>query len=109
MKLETAERLWFAAVTEEQLGEAFRDDAGRGECIILSQQPDVFIQASGEDDGPYVMEYRDQDDDHHFRADTDLSKADVLRAFLWYLARDERWRTDFPWQKAAPRPWWKFW
>jgi hypothetical protein len=109
MKLETAESLAFSAVTEEQLREAFRDDAGRGEFIILSQEPQVFIQAGGEDDGPYTLEYREGDDDHHFRAGTDLRKADALRAFLWYLAGDQRWRTDFPWQKVALKPWWKFW
>lgn len=56
MKLETARSLEFAQVSEQQLREAFADDKGRGEFVILSQGPEVYIQASGEDDGPYVLE-----------------------------------------------------
>ena len=109
MKLETAESLQFGQVTEEQLREAFRDDEGRGEFIILSQSPRTFIQAGGEGDGPYSLEYRDGDDEHHFQAEGDYRKDDVLRAFLWYLAGDSRWRTEFRWQKLARKPWWKIW
>ena len=109
MKLETAQSLRFAQVTEEQLREAFRDDARRGEFIILSQQPQTYIQAGGEADGPYRLEYRDGDADHHFQAAADYRKEDVQRAFLWYLAGDTRWQTEFPWRKQEQKPWWRFW
>jgi hypothetical protein len=109
MKLETAESLGFAQVTEEQLREAFRDDAGRGEFIILSQTPQAFMQAGGEGDGPYSLEYRDGDAEHHFRAGNTFRKEGVQRAFLWYLGGDARWRTEFSWQKMERKPWWRFW
>jgi hypothetical protein len=38
MKLETADSLGFDQVTEQQLREAFADDKGRGEFVILSQK-----------------------------------------------------------------------
>jgi hypothetical protein len=109
MKLETADSLGFDQVTEQQLREAFADDRGRGEFVILSQKQDVYMQASGDDDGPYVLEYRDGDADHHFSAGDTFRKADVLRAFLSYLAGDSRWRSEFSWQRRERKPWWRFW
>lgn len=109
MKLETAESLGFAQVSEQQLRAAFDDDKGRGEFVILSQKPEVYIQASGEGDGPYSLEYRDGDDEHHFSGGDTFRKEDVLRAFLWYLAGDARWRSEFSWQKLERKPWWRFW
>ena len=113
MKLETAKSLGFAQVSEQQLREVFADDKGRGEFVILSQKPEVYIQAGGDDDGPYVLEYRDGDADHHFSAGDNFRKEDVLRAFLWYLTGDTRWRSEFSWQKLEQKleqkPWWRFW
>ena len=106
MKLETAESPEFAQVTEEQLREAFRDDAHRGDFVILSQAPQAYMQAAGEGDGPYSLEYRDGDGEHHFCAGDAFRKEDVLRAFQWYLTGDARWRTEFSWQKLERKPWW---
>jgi hypothetical protein len=107
MKLETDSlALRFDQVTEEQLRAAFKDDARRGALIILSQQPTVYMQALGEAEGPYTLEYQDGDDQPKLQAREDLRKEDVLRAFLWYLAGDPRWRTDFPWRKPERKPWW---
>ena len=100
MKLETAESLELDQVTEQQLRDVFADDKGRGEFVILSVKPDVYMQAGGEGDGPYALEYRDGNADHHFSAGNAFRKADVLRAFLSYLAGDNRWRSEFSWQKV---------
>jgi hypothetical protein len=109
MRLETAEGRPIDDVTEEQLRDAFSNDAGRGEFIILSAQPHIYIQAGGEFEGPYALEYREGDDQHHYSAGNQVRKEDVLRAFLSYLAGDSRWRTEFAWQKIELKPWWKFW
>ena len=103
MKLETAESIGFDQVSEQQLLDAFADDNGRGEFVNLSEKPEVYIQASGEDDGPYALEFRDGDADHHFSAGDTFRKADVLRAFLWYLTGDTRWRSEYSWQKLEPQ------
>lgn len=97
MNLETADSRPIKNVTEEQLRETFRNVAGFGEFIILSQGPEVYMQAGGEDDGPYRLEYREGDGLKHFTAGDDFKKDDVLRALLWYLSGDERWRSEFKW------------
>jgi len=98
MRLECAESISSAATTEADIRNAFADDRGRGEFIILSESDEVFIQASGEDDGPYALEYREGSSDRHFRCTRDLTKAEVEDAFLKYLNRDAGWETDFPWE-----------
>jgi len=108
MKLETAESSSVDHATEQHLRDAFKEDANRGEFIILSQKPEVYIQAGGEDE-PFTLEYRDGDAEHHYRAENASRKEDVERAFVWYLAGDSRWRTDFVWKKLKAKPWWRFW
>jgi hypothetical protein len=67
MKLECAATLSPPNATEADIRNAFTDDQGRGEFIILSESDDVFIQASGEDEGPYTLECREGDADRHFQ------------------------------------------
>ena len=97
MMLDTENSISHDPVSETQLREAFLDDAGRGHFIILSKQDEVFIQASGEGDGPYTLEYRQGDEDHHYEGGDDLDKNAVEQAFLWYLIGDTRWRTEYKW------------
>lgn len=109
MKLETAQQISSKNVTEAELIEAFRDDKGRGEYIILSQEDQIYIQAAGELDDPYTLEYREGNADNHFQVDRDVSKEEVLSAFLKYLRGDETWKTDFTWNQLENKPWWKLW
>ncbi len=101
MKLETAGYGKLPEINEQQLRQMFDNDERRGEFVILSQEPEVYMQASGDGDGPYCLEYRDGDGDHHFSAAGELRKEDVLRAFLWYLTGDARWRSEFSWEKMS--------
>ncbi len=98
MRLECAQSIASADATEADIRQAFADDAGRGEFIILSESDEVFLQASGEGGGPYALEYRQGSADRHFRCTRDLTKTEVERAFLQYLNRDPGWKNDFPWQ-----------
>ena len=103
MYLKTAGKIGYDNVTEAQLREAFRDDKGRGEFIILSHEKDGkhFLQAanSGEGDDPFIIEYQEGDRKHHFYTKGEYPKAQIEQAFLSYLNGDERWRTDFPWMQ----------
>jgi hypothetical protein len=101
MKLETASSRAISEVSVPQLREMFEHDARRGEFIILSQAPETYLQASGEGDGPYALEHREGRAEAHFSATGEIHKADVLRAFLSYLAGDGRWRTEFSWEKMS--------
>jgi hypothetical protein len=109
MKLETAERISSNNVTEQELINAFQDDSGRGEYIILSKGEQFYIQAFGINNDSYVMEYREGDGDHHFECVHELSKADVQLAFIKYLKEDDSWKTDFKWSQLKNKPWWSFW
>jgi len=109
MTLETAGTIADPAVTESRLKAAFADDQGRGGYIILSRSGQVYIQAAGEGEGPYSLEYRDGDNDRHFTAGHRFTKREVERLFLHYLTGDERRRPDVAWVKMKKKPWWKRW
>ncbi len=109
MKLETAGDISSDNVSEAELARAFQDDAGRGEFIILSQADQIYIQASGEYDEPYILEYRDGDSDHHFQSVEDVPKEMVQAVFMKYLKGDHSWKRDVAWAKLEHKPWWKFW
>jgi hypothetical protein len=111
MHLETAQDIEHANVTEAQLREAFRDDKGRGEYIILDRGErkrgrgtEYYIQAGGEFDDRYILHHREGDKEHHFHADGKYTKAQVEQAFVWYLQNDGRWRTELPWVKVEVKP-----
>ena len=104
MELECAQDIGHKNVTEAQLREAFRDDRGRGEYIILfrdntGRKCKHFIQAWGECDDPYWMEYQEGGKEQFFHAAGKYTKAQVEQAFVWYLNNDNRWRTTYPWEK----------
>ena len=119
MKLNSGSRISSRNVTEEELVNAFQDDVGRGEFIILSQSEEVYIQAAGEGDEPYLIEYREGDEDRHFQCTQKVPKANVQSAFMKYLKGDDSWKTDFEWkpledepsedESSENKPWWKFW
>jgi len=109
MNLDTANSI-YKNVTEAQVREVFRDERLRGEFSILLRSKWQFIQAAGEDDDGYILEYRDgEGKDCHFRAAGEYTKAQVEQAFIHYLNNDNRWFSDFTWQKYEIKPWWKFW
>jgi len=109
MKLETAERIGSKNVTPDELEKAFHDDQGRGEYIILSQSAHIYIQASGELDGPYIVEYREGDAEHHFQCTQEIAKQQVQDLFMKYLMDDSTWKTDVSWKLLENKPWWKIW
>lgn len=99
MKLKTAERISSEHATEEELENAFNDDQGRGEFIILSQSDQVYIQAAGEFNDPYTVEYREGDGDHHFQS-AEVTKEVVKSVFMKYLKGDASWQTDLEWEQV---------
>ena len=111
MKLTTEKGLSFKNVTEEQLKIAF-DDSSFGFFIILAQEPQRFIQAAvtTRHNSQYMVEYRNGDVQNHFQSTGYFSKEDIRKMFLWYLADDGRWLTEFEWKKVEiKKPWWKIW
>jgi hypothetical protein len=116
MFLETESGIKLKDVTETQLREVFQKDFG--EYIFLSRnnpehEDQHWIQA-GYENGFWDLEYKDAEDDPVFHAaggEYKYTAEQVGQAFLSYLRKDNRWRTDFPWVKIEDKkqPWWKFW
>jgi hypothetical protein len=97
MKLESA-GLCFDEVSERDIDEVFEDDAGRGEFVILQAGEGRYIQAAGEGEGPYVLEYREAGSDAQYRATQPLGKAEVKAVFLDCLRHGSSWKTDRDWK-----------
>jgi hypothetical protein len=97
----TTGRQKFAAVTEQTLEEVFADDTLRGEFVILETDKETFLQAGGEGDGPYTMEYKEIG--NQFQAEGELTKEQVKEAFLDYLRGGSVWRTKHRWRESASR------
>ena len=100
MNLTTA-RQRFADVTEQTIEEVFFDDSLRGEFVILEADENTFLQAGGEGDGPYTLEYKEPG--KQFRCVRPLTKQEVKEAFLDYLRGGSAWRTQREWKELAAR------
>lgn len=98
--LECAESFSSSDASDADIRRAFDDDRIRGEYIILTSPDGSYIQASGEGDGPYALEYRNAGDTANFRADAELSKQQVRDAFLQFLRGEEAWRTSRQWMRV---------
>jgi hypothetical protein len=98
MKLTTAGQRSEAA-TEQTIEEVFADDSLRGEFIILEADEHTFLQAGGEGDGPYTVEY--QEAGKQFQVVGELTKQEVKEAFLDYLRGGSGWRTRNEWKAVA--------
>jgi hypothetical protein len=88
-------------VTEQTFEEVFADDSLRGEFIILEADADTFLQAGGEGNGPYTLEYKEAG--KQFQAVGELTKQEVKEAFLDYLQGGTGWRTKHEWKALASR------
>ncbi|MEX0728187.1 MAG: hypothetical protein WD065_18100, partial [Planctomycetaceae bacterium] len=99
MDLETAQSIFVKNATQEDIENAFADDFGRGEFIILTADDGSFIQACGEVEGPYTLEYRDALSNKQFTATLELTKEEVKQAFLHYLRGDANWRESHTWNE----------
>jgi tRNA-binding EMAP/Myf-like protein len=86
--------------TESDIARLFDDDKARGGFVILTHSKQYYVQAAGEGNGPYTLECRAGDDEHHFRCTQSLSKQAVQSALLKYLRHDPAFTTDFVWEKV---------
>jgi hypothetical protein len=100
MNLTTAQRK-FLDVDEQTLEEVFADESLRGEFLILEANGDTFLQASGEGEGPYTLEYKEAG--KQFQVMGELTKQEVREAFLDYLHGGSAWRMEHEWKELAPR------
>ena len=70
---------------------------GDDSFAILSQFENSFIQSVYADNG-YGLEYKKDDD--LFGCYDELGEADIIKAFVYYLNRDERLNAEFSWERV---------
>jgi len=106
MKIET-ENMKEQVATEELVRELVRDDARRGEYMIMMDDADEehFVQIAcdydavgGKSDGRFDLEYRDGRNCCLYHCTRRVSADEVERVFLGELAGRIEWRGDFNWE-----------
>lgn len=106
MKIE-AENMKERVATEELVRELVRDDARRGEYMIMMDDADEerFVQIAcdyedvgGKSDGCFDLEYQEGTGGRLFHCKRRVSADEVERVFLDELAGRIEWRGDFDWE-----------
>ena len=106
MKIET-ENMKEQVATEELVRELVRDDARRGEYMIMMDDADEerFVQIAcdyedvgGKSDGCFDLEYQEGTGGRLFHCKRRVSVDEVERVFLDELAGRIEWRGDFDWE-----------
>jgi len=97
MELHVNEDLVAREATQTDIENAIRGLRINGDdsFAILSQYENSFIQSVYADNG-YGLEYKKDDD--LFGCYDELGEADVIKAFVYYLNRDERLKAEFTWE-----------
>ena len=67
--------------------------------IILSRGNERYIQAYRNDDGSFLLEYRDGSAEAHFETETQAGIDDVEQAFIRYASNMDDWSAPWNWQK----------
>ena len=107
MRIET-ERMKEREATAELIRRLVRDNALRGEFMILSDEADDenFVQvacdyddAGGKSDGCFDLEYRAGHGSPLFHCTRRVGADDVERVFLDFLEGRVGWRQDFRWER----------
>ena len=108
MKIETANTTEQVA-TPELIRELVRDDAQRGEFMIMMDDADDerFVQIAGDyddvgglNDGCFDLEYREGKDGSLYHCTRRVGAADVERVFLEELVGRGEWRNGFTWERV---------
>ena len=107
MKIET-ENLKERVATEELVRDLVRNDARRGEYMIMMDDADEerFVQIAcdyedigGKSDGRFDLEYQDGTDGNLYHCKRRVGADEVECIFLDELAGRGAWRDDFPWER----------
>lgn len=97
MELSVNEEIVAREATENDIESAIRGlrSSGADSFAILTLFENSFIQTVFADDG-YGLEYKKDDD--LFGCYDELNEDAVIKAFVYYLNRDERLKTEYTWE-----------
>jgi hypothetical protein len=89
-------------VSEEELLAAFADDKARGEGLFLENEDGSTLVATGEDFGPYTLEYfPSKRSGTHLKACDELKKQEVRTAMVDLFRGGLAWRESYSWREVA--------
>ena len=84
-------------VTEPQLAQAL-DAMARGDIeFVILESGDAFVQAAGEGDGPYALEFSPASGDGLQEVRGGVTAAAARAALEGYRRGDPAWNRPFPW------------
>ena len=99
MRLETENWVAPEEATEEDLIRVFGDDGARGGFVILRSNDGSFLQAAGKGRSPYTLEFFPEKDAVRYQQATQLTKDQVLAAFIDFLHNGTEWRASHEWRE----------
>lgn len=99
MHLTTASGRVFEEPAAEQIERELRAlGGGEDSFLILSRDERTFIQVAGGGGDPFTLEHQDGSLERHYRAVREVSLSVVIRVFLAYRDRGDRWRDLVEWE-----------
>jgi hypothetical protein len=106
MKFERADISMINNVTEAEIITEFNKfGEEEDDFVVLSKNDMNYIQAAlsdFEEEEGMLLEYQEGSLDKHFHAiDTNITKDQVLAAFLLYLKADASWKEQFSWEETV--------
>jgi hypothetical protein len=86
-----------AEVTEAQLVDAI-DAMARGDIeFVILEDGEAFLQAAGDGDGPYQLEFRAGAEAEQLEVPGGVDRATVQARLTAFRRRDARWRDSLDW------------
>lgn len=99
--------------SKEQIREIAVDVATRraGGFVILGESEMSYMQAAGDEEKRFAIEYQEGSLAKHFRAKERLSVEQTVEMLSSYCRGGTEWKTAAIWVPSSirPAPWWKFW
>ena len=106
MKFERSDISLINSVSEAEIIAEFNQFGNdNDDFVVLSKNDMNYIQAAlsdFEEEEGMLLEYQEGNLEKHFHAtDTNITKDQVLAAFLLYLKADASWKEQFSWEKTV--------
>ena len=67
--------------------------------LFPTNEPDTYIQTSGDTRNGFDLEYQVGDTDNHFRALSQLDAEQTIAAFIAYRDSNDGWHTKHQWEQ----------
>jgi len=69
--------------------------------LILGPTEMTYIQATGDQNVGFKLEYQETDTKHHYRAKRDLAADEIVKALVAYSTGADGWKTMAEWEPVT--------